>query len=309
MKHYFAILFFVVSAFSTFSQDLESLLAANDSTPKIKYTESTFKSTRVINLQTVEQLGQNSLEFRISHRFGALNGGGYEFFGLDQAQIRLALEYGIKDWLMVGLGRSSLDKTYDSFLKMRLLRQSSGDKNVPISANFFSSLAIFTTKWQDENRENYFSSRIAYTNQLILARKINEKLSLEIAPTLVHRNLVASKDDENDIFSLGIGGRFKLSKRVSLNLEYFYRLNGNNSPEFEQAHNTFSVGFDIETGGHVFQLHLTNAYSMIEKGFAVGSYENWLDGGIHFGFNISREFVVNQKKKAKKLGVEKTKIW
>jgi hypothetical protein len=230
------------------------------------------------------------LDIKISHRFGFISGGLYELFGLDQASIRIGGDYGITDRLMVGVGRSSYEKTYDGFIKYKFLRQCSGAKNMPITLAGLTTMAIKTLKPSDPTRENYFSSNLYYTFQLIMGRKFSESFSLQLSPTLVHRNLVATLEEENDVFAIGIAGRIKLSKRTSLNGEYIYVLPGQIADTYR---NSLSLGIDIETGGHVFQLHFTNSTSMIEKGFITETVGNWADGDIHFGFNISRTFNVN----------------
>src|SRR5690606_32264306 len=183
--------------------------------------------------------------------------------------------------------------TYDGFIKYKLLRQRSGLKNTPVTVAMLGTMAIQTLKWAQPDRENYFSSRLYYAAQLIIGRKLSNQASIQLSPTMVHRNLVATAVEENDVFALGFGGRLKLNKRISVNAEYVYVLPDQLAPGFR---NSLSVGFDIETGGHVFQLHFTNSTSMIEKGFIAETVGNWGDGGVHFGFNISRVFtLVNPK--------------
>ena len=268
-------------------EDLLSLIEEEETT---NFITSSFKANRVVNLHSLENTAGGELDIKISHRFGFINGGIYELFGLDQASIRIGGDYGITDQLMVGLGRSSYEKTYDGYIKYKFLRQSTGKKNMPVTMAALTTMAIKTLKPSDPTRENYFSSNLYYTFQLILGRKFSEGFSLQLSPTLVHRNLVATLEEENDVFALGVGGRIKLSKRLSLNAEYIYVLPGQLA---DQYRNSLSIGFDIETGGHVFQLHFTNSTSMIEKGFITETVGNWADGDIHFGFNISRTFSVN----------------
>lgn len=266
--------------------DLLSLLGEEET---VNYTTASFKATRVINLHSLENMSGGELDIRISHRFGFINGGIYELYGLDESTIRLGADYGITDRLMIGVGRSSYEKTYDGFFKFKLLRQSTGAKNTPITLALMSSMAIKTIKPSDPDRENYFSNNLYYTFQLIMGRKFSDAFSLELAPTLVHRNLVETSAEENDVFALGAGGRIKLSKRVSLNAEYIYVFPNQLA---EGYHNSLSIGFDIETGGHVFQLHFSNSTSMIEKGFITETVGQWGKGEIHLGFNISRVFNV-----------------
>jgi len=266
--------------------DLLSLLGDEETT---NYATASFKTNRVINLHSLENTAAGVFDFKISHRFGTLNQGAYDIFGLDQATIRLGGDFGITDQLMVGWGRSTYEKTYDGYVKYKFLRQSTGKRNMPISAAFLATAAIQTLKWQNPDRDNYFSSRLYYTFQLMLGRKFSDAFTLQLSPTLVHRNLVATKAEKNDVMALGIAGRIKLTKRIALNAEYIYVLPDQLAPQFKNA---LSIGFDIETGGHVFQLHFTNATGMMERGFIAETTGDWTDGGIHFGFNISRVFTV-----------------
>ncbi|NUQ24505.1 MAG: hypothetical protein HUU34_11185 [Saprospiraceae bacterium] len=266
--------------------DLLSLLGDEETT---NYATASFKTNRVINLHSLENTAAGVFDFKISHRFGTLNQGAYDIFGLDQATIRLGGDFGITDQLMVGWGRSTYEKTYDGYVKYKFLRQSTGKRNMPISAAFLATAAVQTLKWQNPDRDNYFSSRLYYTYQLILGRKFSDAFTLQLSPTLVHRNLVATKAEKNDVMALGIAGRIKLTKRIALNAEYIYVLPDQLAPQFKNA---LSIGFDIETGGHVFQLHFTNATGIMERGFIAETTGDWTDGGIHFGFNISRVFTV-----------------
>jgi hypothetical protein len=272
--------------------DLLSLAEAADSTETGLVTGA-FKATRLVNGHTVETTGQQELLFLISHRFGTLNSGAYNLFGLDQATIRLALEYGLTDKLTAGIGRSSLEKTYDGFLKYKLLQQHQGERPFPVTVTLFSSIALNSLRDEDPEREVTFKSRLTYTHQLLVARKFSERLSLQLAPTLVHRNMVATRQDENNVYAVGAGGRFKLTKRTSFNAEYFYVLPGETADDYINA---LSFGFDIETGGHVFQLIFTNAQGMVEKFFIPQNTGVWSDGDIYFGFNISRVFSLKKEK-------------
>lgn len=266
--------------------DLLSLLGDEETT---NYATASFKTNRVINLHSLENTAAGVFDFKISHRFGTLNQGAYDIFGLDQATIRMGGDFGITNQLMVGFGRSTYEKTYDGYVKYKFLRQSNGKRNMPITAALMASAAVQTLKWQNPDRDNYFSSRLYYTFQLMLGRKFSDAFTLQLSPTLVHRNLVATKAEKNDVMALGIAGRIKLTKRIALNAEYIYVLPDQLAPQFKNA---LSIGFDIETGGHVFQLHFTNATGMMERGFIAETTGDWTDGGIHFGFNISRVFTV-----------------
>ncbi|MEN9948754.1 MAG: hypothetical protein RL106_1577 [Bacteroidota bacterium] len=272
------------------TSDLLSLLGDED---PIIYSTATFKSTRVINGQSIENVAGGVMDFRISHRFGTLNSGIHKLYGLDMASMRLALEYGISDNWMVGIGRSNVNEEVDGFTKIKLLKQvESGPKKMPISLSYFGSIVMRGTEWADPTRDNFFSSRLYFCNQLLIAKKVDDKLSLQLSPTHVHRNLVATSNIPHDVFALGVGGRYKVSRRLAFNAEYF-KLMKDNIPG---ATNSLSLGVDIETGGHVFQLHLTNGSSMNEKGFITETTGQWDKGDIQFGFNISRVFTVRKPK-------------
>lgn len=274
-----------------FSQeDLLALLGAEEET---NYVSASFKTNRVINLHSLESTAGGVLDFKISHRFGFLSGGFYELFGLDNASIRLGFDYGLTDRLTIGVGRSSFEKTFDGWAKYKILRQSSGAKNMPITLAILGTSALKSVKFADPDRENYFSSRLYYTGQLIIGRKFSEKFSMQISPTFVHRNLVATKAEKNDVLAVAGALRQKLSKRMALNAEYIYVLPDQLASEYK---NSLSIGFDIETGGHVFQLHFTNSTSMIEKGFVAENIGSWTNGDIHFGFNVSRVFTITKPK-------------
>jgi hypothetical protein len=294
----FLLVLLLISQASYAQEDLEALLDDSISKPQKEYVGGTFKGTRVINLHSVEKAAPGSLQFLIQHRFGALNGGAYNLYGLDQATIRFALEYGISKILMVGVGRSSYQKNYDGFVKASLIRQSKGPNSSPVSVLYFGSISVNSMRWDDPVRRNYFSSRLSYVHQIIIGSKVSEKFSFEIVPTVVHKNLVARAIDPNNFFAVGAAFRYKLSKRTSFNMEYVYRIppKDKTAPSYANFYNSLSVGFDIETGGHVFQFHLTNSLPMIEKGFITETSEKWADGGIHLGFNISRDFVLHKRK-------------
>jgi hypothetical protein len=291
MRRIYLVFFISVISLGVYAQeDLMNLL--NESTPReINFATATFKSTRILNGHSIERMPAGQLDVRISHRFGLINSGAYEFFGLDQANMHFSLEYGLFNWLMLGIGRGSYEKTFDGFAKFTLLRQSSGAKIMPVSVSLFSSVAVKSLKWSDPARTNYFSSRLSYVAQVLVARKISQGFSIQLTPSYVHRNLVATELDPNDLLAIGAGGRMKLTKRLSLNAEYYYLANPKKYMS-RQVYNPLSVGIDIETGGHVFQLLLTNSLAMIEKGFIGETTGSWGKGDIHFGFNISRVFTL-----------------
>ena len=261
--------------------------------PQKEYVYNAFKSSRVIMSHSMEMLRPGVLDFRILHRFGNVNQGISEFFGFDQATIRLGLDYGISNNLTVGIGRGSFKKEIDGFLKWRVIQQSTGPKSIPFSLLAVGGSTVVGAPWADPARKNYFSSRLGYYGQAIIGRKFGEHLTLQLSPTYLHRNFVETRADPNDLYAAGFGGRIKLSRRTSLNIDYYYVVNQNDARD---VHNPLSIGFDIETGGHVFQLHFTNAVGMNERVFLTETTNSWSKGDIQFGFNISRAFQIKKKK-------------
>jgi hypothetical protein len=262
-----------------------------------EYAKYSFKTNRVINLHSLESTAAGVMDFKMSHRFNPVNQGLYDLFGLDGAQQRFGFDFGLTDDLTVGVNRNSYKKALDGFVKYRILRQSTGKVNMPITLAVMTSAALETQKFDVPTRENYFSSRMFYTSQIIIGRKFNETLSLELVPTYVHRNLVASSAEKNDVYAIAAGGRVRLTKRMAITGEYMYVLPNQLLPQYK---NMLSLGLDIETGGHVFQLHFTNAPSMSEYSFTTQNDTDFFgDSGIRFGFNVSRVFTLWDAKKVK----------
>jgi hypothetical protein len=272
------------------AQDQDLLKLVKDSATQKTWSTGAFKSSRVINGQSMELIGKGVLDVRILHRFGLLSNGAENFFGLDQASMRMGFDYGITNNLTVGVGRSTLNKELDAFLKFRFVRQAEGGS--PVSVVWVSGGTVQTMKWTDTTRKNYFSSRIAYYHEVIIGRKFSNAFSLQLSPVFVHRNLVTNADDENNTWALGIGGRLKLTKRTAFVVDYHPILAGREPG----TKDPLSVGFDIETGGHVFQLHFSNSTGMNEKAFLTGTTDDFWKGDIRFGFNLSRVFQVGKKK-------------
>lgn len=287
MKKIIILLIMLSSIFAKAQDGLLSLLEV-DNEPM--YISSTFKGKKVVNGQSVEILSKGVLQFQIQHRFGALNSGFYNLFGLDNSQIRLGFDYGIKDWMSVGLGRSSALKTIDASTKIRLKRQSKGSKEFPVTVAINSAIYIKQYRWSETKEETFeLSNQLSFVHQLLIARKINRDLSVQISPTFVHYNLV-NYAEKNDRISLGFGARQKLTNRISVNAEYFMQI------KEKMNNDVLSFGFDIETGGHVFQLHLSNSPAMIEPAFIHETTGDWGQRDIYFGFNISRVFTIKEKK-------------
>jgi hypothetical protein len=260
------------------------------------YADETFKASRVTIGQSVENPPNGALVILISHHFGAINTGFYNYFGLDQASTRLGLEYGINDFIAAGIGRSTYEKTFDGYLKLRVLRQSKGKRKMPLSISVFGNMAINTLKLSDPKQKDYLDARLSYCTELILARKFGNVFSLQIAPTWVHMNLVPTPQDHNDQFSFGAGISFRISDVVSLSGEYHYQIP---STQLSNTTNSITIGCDIKTGQHVFQLFLTNSQGNFEQAFITETTGKWMNGDIYFGFNIHRLFTVKTPKTKK----------
>jgi hypothetical protein len=281
--------------------DLDSLLDAemkNKTKSATQRTEATFTTSRLINSHTLETTQAGVLDFKVSHRFGTLNQGFYNIFGFDYASMLIGADYGITNRLTVGGGRSTFEKQYNGFLKYRLLWQSSGKTNVPLSVTLLAGVMYATDtaavkRNLDITVKPRASDKTSYVYQALIGRKFGNGFSLQFMPTMVHYNTVATSNIPNDLYSIGAGVRIKVTKMTSLTAEYYYQLSDSKLPG---TYNSLSVGYEIETGGHVFQFQLSNSTGMTEKTFINETTNSWGDGGIHFGFNIARVFTIVKPK-------------
>lgn len=295
-KHLLCFFFMVVcmpAGIRLFAQDEDLLKLVDDGKPKKEIVKNAFKSPRVISGHSMEFLRPGTMDFRILHRFGQLDQGYKNFFGLDQASMRMGFDFGIFQNLMIGVGRSTYKKELDGFIKYAPFLQSTGKKAFPFTIALVTGMTMDGMPWADPSRKNFFTSKLAYYFQAIIGRKITEGLTLQVVPTMVHKNLVQLEAESNNIYSVGVGGRLRLSKRVSLTAEYFHVYNPLQDVEYEDP---LAIGFDIETGGHVFQLHFSNSTGMNERAFITETTGRWDKTEIRFGFNLSRVFQIKKKK-------------
>lgn len=293
-------------------EDLSKVLDEVTETKAKEFTTATFKGLKIINAQTIETCKKHDLQFDIQHRFGDIATDGninvHTFFGLDEAtDIRFAFEYGITDNIQVGVGRSRglepYRELYDGNIKYKLLRQTT-DNRMPVSVALYGVAGISgressVDSLSDAYFEGSFAHRMSYVTQAIIARKFSPGVSFELIPSWSHRNYV-DYEDENDMFSLGIGGRVKITKRMAVVLDYFhnfseYRSNAEDLNGNKIFHDPLSIGLEIETGGHVFQLMFTNAEGILENSFLPYTYSNWADGEFRWGFNLTRNFTLGGK--------------
>lgn len=251
-------------------------------------TKSTFKGTYIINGPSVELIGPGELQFMFQHRFGTFENGAYDLWGMDEANIRLSFDYGLTRWLNIGVGRTNVNKVYDGNIKARIVRQQSGGSPVTLVA--YGTINYNTFRWNNPEQDEPIN-RLAYSADLLIARKFSERISIQVSPTYVHRNLV-SNSAANDVFTVGFAGRYKFSKRMALMLEYHLVPAGQNTSVYVPV---ASIGVDIETGGHVFQLHLSNTNYMNEYLFLTENTSKWSKNQFRMGFNVSRIFTVNSK--------------
>ena len=279
----FALLFPTFGSIRAQQKDwLDSLGAESHVSQKVS---GAFKSTRVINAHSIEMLGKHSMDLRILHRFGNISLGIKQLYGFDIASMRLGFDYGINDNLMVGIGRSTFRKELDAFTKIRLLQQARGLKSVPFSV----LLAVGGTVWTEQSFDSVkpgFADRASVYLQFIIGRKFTQNISLQLSPIWINSGKAVNSGIDPGVIALGGGGRIKFTKRMAFTFDYHHPLGvmkpGNKSP--------LSVGVDIETGGHVFQLHFSNTAGMNERAYITQTTNDFLKGEIRFGFNLSRMF-------------------
>lgn len=286
------------------------------SAPVAQKVQYAFKTTKVVNLQSLELIDPGVFDFKMSHRFGAMNGGAAAFnsedavnaFGFDVATIRFGGEYGVNENLMVGLGRYNVksEKGVDAYVKYRLMHQTSDNKkplsilllgavdykNTQYDRTIMGIAGPVTIAWGIPGKQ-----RLSYVGQVIVGKKVNDDFSWILSPTVVVSGMSDRYDAGSESFvssgtaktqfALGMGFRNKLSSRTSLNMEYIPILNGNGD-----FYNSFSVGFDVETGGHVFQFDFTNSVGMNESMFITRNTDRWGAAGVRLGFNLHRVFTV-----------------
>lgn len=273
--------------------DLEALLL-NKMDKTVEYTYGTFLSTHVLNNQSTEMLNKHGIGFRISHQFGNIASGANKFFGFDDANSFMEVNYAISDWCNIGLGRATINESAHGFSKFRLLRQSKGARVMPVSAILLLNGNYTTRKYDDPERDKNVANRLDYTTQLIIARKIRSQFSSQLIPTYIHRNLVGTKNDRNNILALGIGATYKIRKKFSFNLEYF--LVQNHDTPSTKYYNPLSLGIGYQTSRHAMELFVTNAYGITENNYIANTINNFNKSDIRIGFNISTVFSLKSKK-------------
>lgn len=279
MKYIITVL--IIFTQSVFAQD--DLLSQIDSTASNAEVVAAFKAQKIVNLESTKLLGKKELYFVVAHRFGSVKDGFEGFFGLDNAVTQIKFIYGLNSKISIGAGRS--EQAYDFSIKYLIAPQR--ENGLPFTFVGFNSLGFNNQMKESNYPKMKFGDRLIYVNQILISRKFNEKFSLELAPTYFHENFVVDDNQSNSQFALGMGGRYKISKRVSINLDYVPHLNRSSTSVYK---NPLSLGVDIDTGGHVFQMHFTNSQGIHDAGFLGNTTGDWGKGDIFFGFNLVRVF-------------------
>lgn len=279
MKNLLLLLFFF--PLLTYSQD--DLLAGIDTPIKKEKVTSAFKALKIVNLESTKVAAKGDLYFVVAHRFGSIQDGFEGFYGLDNANTQIKFIYGVTNGLHISAGRSQL--AYDFAVKYALFPQIK--EGFPVSIVGFNSLSINNTLKESLYPELKFENRLTYVAQLLISKKFSDKLSLEVVPTFFHENFVENEAQNNSQYAIGFGGRYKFAKRWSLNIDYAAHLNRASNSVYN---NPFSIGFDLETGGHVFQMHFTNSQGIDEAGYLARTTGDWSKGDVFFGFNLARVF-------------------
>lgn len=281
-----AILVLLFFNFGINAQTSDKAATVEEKSDYSRIERNTFKTVLLINSPTVRTPRKNQLLFILSHRFGYLSSGFSDLFGLDNATARFAFEYGVSKKLALGIGRSTYNRNYDSYIKYALLQQSEGARNIPVSLSLVQTINTSSAKWPN-NYPYLFAHRISYSSQILIARKFNSSLSLQLMPTFVHKNLVPTANFGNDHLALGMGGRLRLNSWLALTTEYYHLFTVSSESNLS---NPFSLGLDMETSGHIFQLFFTNTNAVYEAAYITENNDQWKNGNIRFGFNLIRNF-------------------
>lgn len=284
-KRITVLLFFIAGFGVTWAQDdlLKELDSVNSGKKEIEM--AAFKGLQICNMQSTKLAVKNEWYFVVSHRFGDLTQGINNFFGLDNALTKIGGIYGFTDWLNVGVSRHTYNKNYELALKYKFANQEV--EGFPFTIVGYNTLDINTKLTTDEYRMLKGAQRLSYSSQLLISRKFSESFSFEVNPIYVHKNLYDKLLENKDEFLVAAGGRYKISKRMSINVEYAARLNAKDQDYY---HNPLSAGFDIETGGHIFQLVFSNSQPMNDVAYFSNTTGKWNGGPFYFGFNMYRVF-------------------
>lgn len=272
----------LLSTSALFAQEDDLLKQIDTLSSNFDFVPPAFKGLQIVTAQSTKLAAKGDLYFVVAHRFGDVSEGFDNFFGLDDAATKIGFIYGLSDNLSLSLSRETFMKTYEGAIKYRIIKQS---EKFPVEVVGYHTVALNSELDKDDFPKLEFSNRISYLSQLLISRRFSESFSLQLSPSYVHKNLYMPNTDEKDQMLAGFGGRYKISKRVSINAEYFV-----NFSESDVYKNPASLGVDIETGGHVFQLLFSNSQVNSDIGYLTNATGDWGKGNIYFGFNLYRVF-------------------
>jgi hypothetical protein len=251
-----------------------------------KPLKNVFMGTRFINLHSANVPAKNELQMLIQHRFGDISGGFYDFFGLDYASMRLGFEYGITDDLNLGIGRSSYMKTFDSFVKYRILTQSS---TMPLTLTATVAGSFPTIKDVIPEEYSDFTEKASGDIQLHIVKSF-KKFAVQVSPGYIGTGYIPVESDSYSFFTVAFGGAVKLAKKVTFNIEYLHRF----EDEIDNT-NPFSASIDLGTSGHLFQIMISNVQQMYDQGIITNPEGgDWTEGHLFLGFNLIRAFNFNK---------------
>jgi hypothetical protein len=301
MKKIFSLLVLCLS-FIAYSIAQDTTDAAKPASAKQKFTRATFNATKIINMQSTEMVSKGTMQFMVSHHFSYIFNEGEpakqslaQLFGLNSgvAHTYVSFDYSPLDWLNLGVAAAGYSQ-YEGWAKFKLLRQQTGAKEVPVSMALYSMFNVNTAS--DPNNE-FTGNKFNFLNQLLISRKFSDKLSLQFIPTWIHFNVVPyGYNNSNDVFSLGMAGKYKMTSTLNLTLEYSRQLNmyenimsksgtiTNYNPDL------LSLGLEINTGGHLFQFYIGNTVSSSNIDQMARNTSSIKDGNFAFGFTINRSF-------------------
>ncbi|RSC95669.1 DUF5777 family beta-barrel protein [Tenacibaculum singaporense] len=281
------VLLFLLSISYSFSQDDLLNELKNETKTDSSYELPAFKAVQIGNLQSTKIAGKGDFFFIVAHRFSPFSSGLDNFFGLDDANTKIQFVYSFWDGIQFSLSRDSYEKTYSGSTKLSIKKQSS---TFPLNIVGYISTDIETQSKTSDFPTLEFKDRVSITAQILTSRRITKNLSLLIAPTFVRQNnlqqFIQTNDTNLNRFIVGVGGRLKISKRMSINADYGLNINRHEDSIYKDP---FTIGFDIETGGHVFQLIFTNSRASNDSGFLTRTRGDWFND-VAFGFNIVRVF-------------------
>ncbi|MEG0851602.1 MAG: DUF5777 family beta-barrel protein [Flavobacterium sp.] len=275
-------LLLLLSSSAIFAQEDDLLKQIDTLSTSSDFAPPAFKGLQIVTGQSTKLAAKGDLYFVVAHRFGDVSEGFKNFFGLDDAATKIGFIYGLSDNLSLSLSRETFMKTYDAGIKYRIIKQS---EKFPVEVVGYHTVALNSELDTDDFPKLEFANRLSYLSQVLISRRFSESFSLQLSPSYVHKNLYMPNVDEKDQMLAGFGGRYKISKRVSINAEYFV-----NFSDSDVYKNPASLGLDIETGGHVFQLLFSNSQINSDIGYLTNATGDWGKGNIYFGFNLYRVF-------------------